>query len=81
MSPMSIILVLTMSWMMIIFVILPIGVKVSLTPQRGHADSAPENPDLAKKTIISFILASIFTCIYCYIAYNYSEVGNYIIGK
>ena len=51
------ILMYAMLWVVILFLVLPWGVRVSdrLTP--GHAESAPENPRIGLKLLLTSILA------------------------
>ncbi len=48
-----------MIWMILFFVSLPIGVKVSESHEEGFANSAPDKTNLKIKVIISFLLSFI----------------------
>tara|TARA_B100000989_G_C19457130_1_gene434549 strand:- start:49 stop:300 length:252 start_codon:yes stop_codon:yes gene_type:complete len=64
MSILSFILVHLMMWLIVFFMSLPFGVKVSNKPKRGNANSAPIKTNLKLKFFISFIIAfipSVFT--------------------
>ena len=64
MSTVSFILVHLMIWLVIFFISLPIGVKVSDQPEKGNANSAPIKTNLKLKFFWSFLIAffpSIFT--------------------
>jgi predicted secreted protein len=60
MNIMSGLAVYTMIWIVVLFMILPIGVKVPDQIEVGHATSAPEKPYIWWKflatSIISFVL-------------------------
>ena len=48
-----------MIWMILFFVSLPIGVKVSEHHEQGLANSAPDKTNLKTKVIISFLISFI----------------------
>lgn len=47
------IVVFSIIWWTVLFVVLPFGVHVSKTPEKGHADSAPVHPHLGRKFIVT----------------------------
>ena len=64
MSTVSFILVHLMMWLIVFFMSLPFGVKISDQPEKGNANSAPIKTNLKVKFILSFLIAfvpSIFT--------------------
>ncbi len=64
MSTVSFILVHLMMWLIVFFMSLPLGVKVSDKPDKGNANSAPIKTNLKIKFLLSFLIAflpSIFT--------------------
>ena len=64
MSTVSFILVHLMMWLIIFFMSLPFGVKISDKPKQGNANSAPIKTNLKLKFFLSFIIAfipSVFT--------------------
>lgn len=46
------IMVFCMIWMVLLFVVLPLGISVDPNPQVGNAKSAPSNPKIGKKLLI-----------------------------
>ena len=48
-----------MIWMILFFISLPIGVKVSEHHEEGLANSAPDKTNLKTKVIISFLISFI----------------------
>lgn len=60
MNIMSGLAVYTMIWVVVLFMILPIGVKVPDQIEVGHATSAPEKPYIWRKllatSVVSFVL-------------------------
>ncbi|MCP5362215.1 MAG: DUF1467 family protein [Hyphomicrobiales bacterium] len=46
-------------WMIAIFIALPIGVKIPDSVEKGHASSAPSNPYLGLKLILSLLIAMV----------------------
>lgn len=81
MNIMSFILVLTVLWIILVFISLPIGIKIEKNPIVGHADSAPINPYLWRKVCISFIISVVLTMIYCYIVVRYPHILDFIKVK
>ena len=64
MSTVSFILVHLMIWLIVFFMSLPLGIKVSDQPKKGNANSAPIKTNLKLKFFWSFLIAffpSIFT--------------------
>lgn len=47
-----------MIWVVVLFLVLPWGVHMPEKVGRGHADSAPENPHIVLKFLITSILAA-----------------------
>ncbi len=64
---MTFILMTTMCWMIIFFLILPFGVQIEDKIEKGHADSAPKRHYLKAKTIISLLLSMVIAGSYCYL--------------
>ena len=44
-------------WWVIVFTILPIGIKKPNKEEKGHAEGAPQNPQILKKFIITSLIA------------------------
>ena len=64
MSTVSLILVHLMMWLIVFFMSLPFGIKISDKPEKGNANSAPIKTNLKIKFFLSFVIAffpSIFT--------------------
>lgn len=53
-------LIYVIIWFVILFTVLPIGVKVSKKTIKGNAPSAPEDPLIVKKFIITSFISFIF---------------------
>jgi predicted secreted protein len=51
------IFVYVLIWWVVIFAVLPWGVRVPEEPEPGHASSAPRNPHLLVKVIITTVIA------------------------
>ena len=72
-------LIYVIIWFVILFTVLPIGVKVSKKTIKGNAPSAPETPLIVKKFIItSFISFIIWIVVYLLIKkqFFYFEPAN-----
>ncbi len=46
-----------MIWWVVLFTVLPWGVKVPEQPEKGHADSAPERPMIGRKAAITSLIS------------------------
>jgi predicted secreted protein len=64
---MNLVLVFVIAFVIIIFMALPIGVNIPDRIEKGHASSAPDNPMIGMKIIITGLLSGILTFIYWYI--------------
>lgn len=54
------------SWWIIFYISLPIGTKVGEI-QKGHADSAPENPRIKTKLVVTTILSLLITLLFLHL--------------
>ena len=48
-----------MIWWVVLFTVLPWGVKAAEHPEKGHADGAPERPMLWRKAAITTLVACV----------------------
>lgn len=46
-------------WWVVLYAVLPWGVKLEENPQTGHATSAPANPDLRRKFLVTSGISAI----------------------
>ena len=46
-------------WWLVLFMVLPWGVRVPDEPETGHASSAPRNPMLWRKAAVTTVIASL----------------------
>jgi predicted secreted protein len=53
----SIFIIYVMSWWVVLFMVLPVGVRVPEAPEAGHDPGAPENPRIKEKMIATTLLA------------------------
>ncbi len=53
------ILVYVIIWWVVLFMVLPWGVKVPEEPEPGHASSAPVNPMMWRKALITSLIAAV----------------------
>ena len=61
MSIASIFVVFVISWWLILFMVLPFGVKPEQEPESGNMRGAPKNPNLKMKIIVTTIITIFFT--------------------
>ncbi|MCZ4282016.1 DUF1467 family protein [Kiloniella laminariae] len=64
------ILVYVIIWWLIFFMALPFGVKPTDNPHVGHEPSAPANPMLLKKALITSLISAILWGVAFYIITN-----------
>jgi len=79
MSPVSLFLVFLMIWFIVFFMSLSFGVNVSGDKIIGNAKSAPDNPNLKLKLLISLFISLIPTLI-IYWLINNNILFNLIIN-
>jgi predicted secreted protein len=53
------VLVYVMIWWVVLFTVLPWGIKVPEEPEPGHATSAPDKPRLGRKFLITTVIATV----------------------
>lgn len=53
------IVVYVMIWVVMLFLVLPWAVRLPDRVERGHADSAPENPYIGLKLLITSVLSAL----------------------
>jgi predicted secreted protein len=46
-------------WWIVLFAVLPFGVKIPENPEPGHATSAPEKPMLLRKALWTSVIAAV----------------------
>ena len=49
----------SVAWWLVLFMVLPFGIKMAEVPEKGHVPSAPKHLNLKKKAKITSILAII----------------------
>jgi len=70
-------LIYVIIWWIVLFTILPFGIKKPDKVEKGHADGAPQNPFIVKKFIITSLIAFILWLIVFYIIKNQFFVFDY----
>ena len=68
MTLMSGIVVYFCLWWVVLYAVLPWGVRTSDTPEKGHAASAPLNPRLGMKFLVTTLIAGVLWAIAYYFA-------------
>ena len=51
------VLIYVIIWWIVVFTILPIGIRKPDKVEKGHAEGAPQNPQILKKFIITSLIA------------------------
>jgi len=54
-------------WWVVLFAVLPWGVQVPDKPEPGHAPSAPINPHLALKFVVTTVVSAVIWVIVWYV--------------
>ena len=50
-------LIYVIIWWIVVFTILPIGIRKQDKVEKGHAEGAPQNPQILKKFIMTSLIA------------------------
>jgi predicted secreted protein len=56
-----------MIWWLVLFAVLPWGVKAPEHPEPGHAPSAPTNPHMLARVVATSIVAAILWAVFYYL--------------
>ncbi len=70
MNIMTFILTVTMVWIILALIFLPIAIRMPKNIQKGNAESAPEVHYIVEKILISLVLAIVISLIYWYCTYT-----------
>lgn len=81
MSFFELFMIYAVSWWMVLFMVLPWGVKTAEKPEPGHAASAPVNPRLKRKLLITSLLALVVPLLAYGISAARAESGIYHAGS
>ena len=65
------IVVFVIIWWLVFLMLLPVGNKMPKTFEDGHVQSAPENPNLIKKIILTSLISVFLTVIFNYFLNKY----------
>lgn len=64
----EIIFIYVLVWCIVLFTVLPVGIKKVEKPEEGHDPGAPANPELPKRffatTLISLVVTTILVLLY-----------------
>ena len=64
------VLIYVIIWWIVVFTILPIGIRKPDKVEKGHAEGAPQNPQILKKFIITSLIAFVLWLIVFYFIKN-----------
>jgi predicted secreted protein len=56
-----------MIWWVVLFTVLPWGVKLPDNPELGHASSAPSNPHMVAKVIATSLVSALIWLVFYYL--------------
>ena len=68
-------LIYVIIWWIVVFTILPIGIRKQDKIEKGHSDGAPQNPQILKRFIITSLIAFVLWLIVFYFIKN--QVFNF----
>jgi len=71
MSFVSGIMVFFVIWWVVLFMVLPFGIHIEENPEKGFATSAPKNPNLKKKFLITTALTAFIWGIIQFVMINH----------
>jgi predicted secreted protein len=63
-------LIYVIIWWIVVFTILPIGIRKQDKIEKGHSDGAPQNPQIIKKFIITSVIAFVLWLVVFYFIKN-----------
>lgn len=69
------------SWWLVLFMVLPVGTRPAAEPGRGHAASAPANPRLKRKLLITSLITLLVTLLVYGANEARAESGMYHAGS
>ena len=58
-------------WWVVLFMVLPFGVRIEENPEKGFAPSAPKNPNLKKKFLITTLLTALIWGVIQFVMVNH----------
>lgn len=80
MSIVGIIVVFVVLWWLVFFILLPIGTNPDNAPEKGHASSAPANPNIKKKMLITTIVTFLLTTGY-FSAIEFGYINDFSLSS
>jgi len=63
-------LIYVIIWWIVVFTILPIGIRKQDKIEKGYSDGAPQNPQIIKKFIITSVIAFVLWLVVFYFIKN-----------
>ncbi len=66
MSLFSFFITFAVSWWIILFMLLPMGVQTQSVVDQGHASSAPKKPLIWQKMLWATVLSALFSLVFLY---------------
>lgn len=54
------VIIYMMIWVVVLFLVLPWGVRIPDKVEKGHATSAPEHPQIGLKFLITSVISAFF---------------------
>ena len=66
----SIIVVFSCTWWVVLYIVLPFGVEIHQESNKGYADSAPSKPMMGIKLIITTLISIFITCGFVFLIKN-----------
>lgn len=67
MSVVGVIVVFMVTWWLVFFMVLPVGVRMEETLEAGHASSAPRNPRIKAKMLLTTAVAVVLTGLFFFL--------------
>ena len=61
------VMIYVLIWFVVLFAVLPWGVRQSVRPDTGHDPGAPANPNLGRKAIATTLISAIIWAAYYYL--------------
>ena len=70
MNPASILVVFTIIWWLVFFIVLPVGIKPDYEAKEGNMHGSPKKVNIIRKMLITSIVTIILTALYFYFIEN-----------
>ena len=80
MNPISAVVIFIVIWWLVLFMVLPFGVRRTETPEAGHDPGAPAKPMLWRKAGVTTVIAiALFAVVYVVVEYDLVALSDLML--